>query len=178
MTSNVLSCSKCNIFAGVQYYLKDSKCLSLCSDGTFKGVDANGDTACLDCDSPCSTCAKTSSFCLSCSSNRLIVGQNACGTCPDGQFSDTSSTCALCDVNCKTCSTTADSCTSCGFSPLGYQLFLHTDSICYQSCPSGYYGDTTSKDCKVCDTSCNGCVNSATNCIKCSGSYFRKIGSN
>jgi proprotein convertase subtilisin/kexin type 5 len=132
MTSSILSCSKCNSFAGVQYYLSGNQCVSLCAVGTYQGIDSgNNLTTCINCTGSCSTCAGSGSYCTSCSSGNLIVGQNTCGSCPAGQWADTSSTCAYCSPNCKTCSGTSSTCTACAFTSLGYQLFLHSDNICY-----------------------------------------------
>lgn len=177
MANSILSCSTCNSFAGVQYYLSGTSCVSLCAAGTYQGLDSNNKTACISC-SGCATCAGSATFCTSCSSNHLIVGQNSCGSCPDGQWADSSTTCALCSPNCKTCSTSASTCTACAFSNLGYQLFLHSDHICYQTCPNNYYGNTGNSQCASCAASCDGCFSSNTNCINCAINNFRVIGSN
>lgn len=180
MNGSSLICSECNSFAGVQYYLQGNSCVSLCPAATFQGTDPGTSlTTCLSCTLPCKNCAGSATYCTSCDSGRLIVGQNSCGGCPAGQYADTTSTCALCSPNCKTCTTNSDTCDSCGFSNFGYQLFLHTDNICYQTCPWGYFGNSTTKECEGCSSTCDGCVNSGTNCINCaSASYFRVIGSN
>lgn len=89
--SNVLTCSTCNSFAGVQYYLSNSSCLSLCASGTYQGLDTlTNNYTCIACTSPCKTCAGSATYCTSCLTNRLIVGQNSCGSCPNGQFADSS----------------------------------------------------------------------------------------
>lgn len=148
MSGSTLSCSECTSFAGVQYYLESDKCVSLCPAGTFQGTDPdNSLTTCLPCTSPCENCAGSATYCTSCDTDYLIVGQNSCGDCPEGQYADGAHTCALCSPNCANCSTNADTCGKCGFSQLGYQLFLHTDDICYQTCPWDYFGNTTTKKC-------------------------------
>lgn len=178
MNNSVITCSQCTAFAGVQYYLSGNNCVSLCAPGTYQGKDATSQKeTCLNC-SGCATCAGSATYCTSCSSGRLIAGQNTCGNCPGGQWGDTATTCAYCSPNCKTCSLAANNCTACDFSSLGYQLFLHTDNICYESCPAGFFGNPGTKLCAACDGSCNGCVRSNTNCISCAGGHFRVIGSN
>lgn len=180
MSGSTLSCSECTSFAGVQYYLQGSKCVSLCPAGTFQGTDTNsGLTTCISCTLTCKNCAGSATYCTSCDSGHLIVNQNSCGNCPNGQYADSLKTCALCSPNCKACSSSFDTCDSCGFSSLGYQLFLHSDNVCYQTCPWGYFGNTNAKTCDSCSGTCDGCVSSSTNCINCaSSSYFRVIGSN
>lgn len=34
-------------------------------------------------------------------------------------------------------------------------------------CISGYYYDTVSSNCAICDSKCTSCVNNATNCLAC-----------
>ncbi len=57
-------------------------------------------------------------------------------------------------------------------------MYLHSDNFCYNSCPAGYFANSTNNQCMSCSNQCDGCTLSATNCIKCSLGKFKKIGSN
>jgi len=130
--------------AGVQYYLRDSNtCVSLCPNTTYTKLTPN--PICDGCNSNCATCLGTATYCTSCTTGRLIINQNTCGSCPNGQFnSATANLCSLCSPNCLTCSA-YDTCTGCPFNTMGVQTFKHSDSKCYDVCPSGFYGVISSK---------------------------------
>jgi len=161
----------------VPYFLNGTNCLLNCPSTKY------GDTStltCVGCTSPCLTCSSSPTYCLSCvASNYLAYGLNSCDTgCPSNQYIIPSTlTCGLCNTQCLTCSA-VDTCTSCGLTSTGLNLYLHIDAKCYQTCPSGFFGNTTTHDCVVCDGSCSGCTLSATNCLNCSGGNYRQIGSN
>ena len=134
----------------------------------------------MPCDDTCLTCKNTATYCLSCkNSNKLHYDTNSCDSnCPSGEYDAGNGLCALCDANCKTCSTAATHCDSCGIID-GIQYYKYSDNLCYSVCPNGYYGESDSLNCKICDSSCDGCSIIATNCIKCKDStYFIKVGSN
>ena len=57
-------------------------------------------------------------------------------------------------------------------------MYLHTDNSCYESCLSGYFGNSTINECMSCSSDCDGCTLAATNCIKCASGKFKQIGSN
>jgi proprotein convertase subtilisin/kexin type 5 len=135
----------------------------------------------MSCLSPCLTCSTSNSSCLSCTAgNYLIYGNQSCqaSQCPNGQFSSLGQNiCFLCSTNCATCSLTSANCTSCSLGNSGLYLYLHNDSMCYATCPTGYFGSLNPNNCTICHVSCNGCVGSSTNCINCAATYARNIGS-
>ena len=155
-------------------------CVSVCPNTTYPGADSSNlnKLSCVNCDGNCGTCLTYPTFCTSCTTNRLIINSNTCGSCPAGQYNSGTFTCGLCDPNCKTCSAIS-TCTDCPFNSIGHQTFRDlTDHKCYYPCPSGFYGDLSSRTCVDCHGSCQNCTNSPTNCIVCKANYFRKIGSN
>ena len=51
--------------------------------------------------------------------------------------------------------------------------YLQPSGGCKTTCPTGYYGDSSSKTCKVCNSACTICVDStATTCTSCSLNYY------
>ena len=179
--NSATACTGCNVVLGIAYYLQSniSSCVVSCPSGSYAD-SIHGQ--CMNCTSPCASCVNSDTYCLSCvASKYLVYGQNSCAnSCPDGQYVITGTyTCGLCSVNCKTCSGgNSSNCGSCGLASNGLQLFLYTDSRCYSSCPNGFYGSTTNYQCTGCDSTCDGCTLSSTNCIKCASNKFRLIGSN
>ena len=174
MPISTVECGSCTTVGGTQYYLSLTSCVSTCPSGFY------GDSTskiCTVCTSPCATCQGAATTCLTCSTDNLIYGTNACGACPGGQFDAGSNKCELCDSNCATCSALT-TCTSCGIKS-GLQTYLHSNNKCYATCPSGFFGEyTTAYVCSGCDGSCVGCSISSINCILCAPSNYRKIGSN
>ena len=84
-----------------------------------------------------------------------------------------------CDAKCLTCgSGNATHCLTCGLSTKGIRLFKHTDNYCYETCPTGFFGNSSTHVCDACDGTCDGCSLSATNCINCAANNYRQIGSN
>lgn len=78
-----------------------------------------------------------------------------------------------CITICETCSTTNTSeCYSCWQNIASIPEIFWYDYTCLQTCPSGYYGDTTTEQCTACPTECETCSD-ATTCLTCnmSGSY-------
>lgn len=180
MPTSTVECSACSSVAGTQYYLSSTSCVSICPSGEYGST--SGSPSCQSCTAPCATCSGSATTCLTCSTGVLEFGTNNCpATCPSGQYDAGSSKCALCDSNCLTCSTDAVTCDTCGIEA-GQQTYLHTDFKCYATCPHGNFGEVDGSGayvCSPCDSSCDGCSITSTNCINCaSSSYFRKIGSN
>ncbi|EAS00424.2 zinc finger lsd1 subclass family protein (macronuclear) [Tetrahymena thermophila SB210] len=76
------------------------------------------------------------------------------------------SKCQACDSSCKECQGTATNCTVCQ-----YTLMLNSQNKCVETCPKGYYQDTTTFQCVLCsDVNCNTC-NSSLVCTYCNSGY-------
>ena len=131
------------------------------------------------------TCANNlkeiSGTCDFCSNNTFkFVSNNTCiANCPNYYYADTvKHLCAQCDSSCLTCSGAyAENCTACSpTATLRYWLL----SMCWSSCPGGYYPNNTDSKCYLCPTelSCGNCtysgVGAAAVCTSCSyGNYFQ-----
>ncbi|EDK31890.2 hypothetical protein TTHERM_00143839 (macronuclear) [Tetrahymena thermophila SB210] len=122
---------------------------------------------CSPCSTSCQSCAINSTFCTSCLSNQFL--QN--GTCQN------------CPSNCLACSG-IQLCTQCApnfylnqllnecISSCSTGLFAY-NSTCVQTCPSGYFGNTTNNTCQQCDPTCLTCTQSSTQCTSCA--YYRQL---
>jgi len=75
-----------------------------------------------------------------------------------------------CTLPCKTCSDTVlTECLSC-YHDLGISTetyYLTTNKFCYSVCPDGYYEDTITLECELCNSLCKTCEISSTNCTSC-----------
>ena len=118
----------------------------------------------LACDSSCSACAGSSSFCTSCANNQLASGGRCIATCPSGSFS-ASGSCLTCHPDCATCSGGAfNQCSSC---PSSRPVL--TNGRCLPTCSKNQYFDATSSSCQTCDSSCSSCSGpGSNNCLACS----------
>ena len=82
---------------------------------------------------------------------------------------------AYCDLTCSTCiDPSINGCTSC---PPGTFLLLplgiSSNSTCNSTCSSGYYGDPSDNQCKICDSNCKTCNQSGSNfCTSCNSGVF------
>ena len=75
-----------------------------------------------------------------------------------------------CDPSCSSCS--GGSNTQCSSCNTGY--FLQPSSTnCSSTCPLGYYGNTTTSTCTLCDPSCTNCTGGANvQCTVCNLGYY------
>ena len=120
-------------------------CVSGCVDGQYEK-----DGACYPCDSSCQTCSNT----------------KKCDTCKNtNEFINAEGKCEACDVKCATCSGTSTTCLTCA---PGYKT-IHDETSgtieCVEGCSPGFYED--GDECKPCDSSCQTCLISATQCTSC-----------
>jgi len=76
-----------------------------------------------------------------------------------------------CDISCRTCKTSTINCTRCNLSEKYYKL-SDNPIICSNSIPYGYYADNLSESYKICDVSCETCVDTANKCLTCKSNYF------
>ncbi|KAF8067687.1 TNFR/NGFR cysteine-rich region family protein [Lyophyllum atratum] len=159
-TVNLAQCTGC--LPG--FVLSNGKCVDSCPSGTF--VSPQDNLTCTPCDSSCSTCAGSSTFCLTCSSNQLAAGGKCVSNCPSNTFSSSGS-CLTCHPDCASCSGSSfNQCSSC---PPGRPVLLN--GRCLPTCSKSQYFDPTSSSCQTCDTSCSSCSGSGpSNCLACSSS--------
>lgn len=120
----------------------------------------------LACDASCSSCAGSSTFCLTCANNQLASGGKCVSSCPSNSFSS-SGVCVACHPDCATCSGSLfNQCSSCPSN-----LPVLTNGRCLPTCSKSQFFDKTSSTCQSCDSSCSSCSGSGpSNCLACSGS--------
>ena len=153
------NCISCPPSLGTVLYLND--CISQCPNGYYNRTQ---DNSCQKCDSSCLQCVnQTVSDCTKCDDGLYVSG------IPFGA-------CLTCDFNCKTCNISSTNCTSCT-SPAYLNLI---DNTCENSCPDGYYKDSTNSTnpiCSKCDSSCSKCSGSgSSNCLTCNDGYYISAG--
>ena len=118
------------------------------------------------CDSSCSTCAGSSTFCLTCANNQLASSGKCVSSCPSDTFSS-SGACLTCHPDCASCSGSSfNQCSSCNTTRP-----VLTNGRCLPTCSQSQFYDTTSSTCQTCDSSCSSCSgNGPSNCLACSNS--------
>ncbi|KAK7059770.1 extracellular matrix protein FRAS1 [Favolaschia claudopus] len=144
------------------FFLSNGKCVESCPSGTF--VSPQDNLTCTACDSSCSTCAGSSTFCLTCASNQLASSGKCVSTCPSNTFSSSGS-CLPCHADCTTCSGASfNQCSSCSSSRP-----VLTNGRCLPTCSKTQFFDPTSSSCLPCDASCSSCSGSGpSQCLACS----------
>ncbi|XP_006463869.1 hypothetical protein AGABI2DRAFT_120662 [Agaricus bisporus var. bisporus H97] len=155
-------------------FLSDGKCVDSCPDGTF--VSAQDGVTCQKCDSSCSTCSGSSTFCLSCSSQTQLTFNGACvaaDSCPKSTFaSDSTTSCISCHPDCSECSDSGfNKCTAC---PTERPVLVN--GRCLSTCSKNEYWDSNANECKACDSSCGSCTGpGSSSCLSCSNANDRVL---
>lgn len=124
------------------------------------------------CNSSCTTCGRSSTFCLTCPNNQLASNGKCIPTCPSGTFSS-GGQCLTCHPDCTSCSGGAfNQCTAC---PANRPVL--SGGRCLPTCSKNQFFDTTSGACQSCDASCSSCSAAGpSNCLACAGSTQRLQG--
>ncbi|KAI0355123.1 hypothetical protein OH77DRAFT_345436 [Trametes cingulata] len=146
------------------FVLSQGKCVDSCPSGTF--LDPKDNVTCTACDSSCSSCAGSATFCLTCANNQLASNGKCVASCPSNTFSS-SGQCITCHPDCATCSGSSfNQCSSC---PADRPVL--TNGRCLPTCSKSQYFDKTSSSCQSCDASCSSCSGAGPgNCLACSNS--------
>jgi hypothetical protein len=125
------------------------------------------------CDSSCSTCSGSSTFCLTCSQNQLAFNGKcvAAKSCPKSTFPSTSS-CISCHPDCSDCSDAGfDKCTSCP-----PERPVLSNGRCISTCSKNEYWDSNANQCKSCDSTCGSCIGpGSSSCLSCSNANDRVL---
>ncbi|KAL8277969.1 hypothetical protein RQP46_009601 [Phenoliferia psychrophenolica] len=171
-TRSQLTCSAC--LAGS--YLSNGACVTSCPTGTTVSTDG------ATCDSKCSSCSLSSSYCTACAGSNQLSLNGTCitgSTCPAGYFSPsnttstTSSTCLACHPDCATCGPTFDTCLTCPSS----RPVKSSSGTCLETCSSSEYYDNAKGACVACSGSCTTCSGaSAGACLSCGPTATLKQG--
>ena len=173
-------CSACNSGYFLQPAPDDTSCLTTCQTGYWKDTTNH---VCTPCNAACEACLDgTHTQCSSCNSGFFLQPLPSTSTCldfcPQGYWGNTGShTCDTCSTACSGCTGASDTqCTDCN---PGYFLQpAPSATTCLNSCPPGYWEDTTNHICALCDTSCAVCLDGTnTRCSSCNPGYFLQQGS-
>ncbi|PBK76440.1 growth factor receptor domain-containing protein [Armillaria solidipes] len=150
-------------------FLSNGQCIDSCPTGTF--VSPKDNVTCTNCDSSCSTCSGSSTFCLTCPNNQLASDGSCVSSCPSGTFSSSGS-CLTCHPDCATCS--GSSFNQCSTCPSNRPVL--NNGRCLPTCSKSQYFDSTSSSCVSCHSTCSTCSGPNENeCLSCSSSdqYLR-----
>ena len=152
--------------------LHNGSCVNFCPDGTFTHVQ-DSVLICAKCDFTCLTCAGNATACTSCTSEYKHVPGRCVKKCGEGKYVDAEGLCHSCHPSCKNCNEGgASACTECAAKD-NQRLFLHKGE-CKASCPSGFFEEVASQECKPCDSTCDSCTGpSPSQCMSCSQGLFR-----
>lgn len=149
-------CVTCSTGSG--YFYANNTCYSPCPTGYY------GDTGtknCETCDPKCTACSTTVTTCSSCTtsgvSESFLTGTScvASSSCPAGTYPETTThVCTACNTSCSTCSITVNNCTACSSLP---SVLYYLSNVCYLNCPNGYYENTGTVQCTLCNARCTLC---------------------
>lgn len=117
------------------------------------------------CDSSCSSCSGTSTYCTACANlDQFSLNGTCVASCPMGFFSSTNATCLACHPDCATCGPTFDTCLTCPST----RPVLSSSGTCLQTCSSNQYFDHPTGSCVACSSSCETCSgNGSGDCLSC-----------
>jgi len=120
---------------------------------------------CIPCPPQCKECNSL----LECSQCefRFILQQGQCrASCQAGHYRTDDNQCRPCNSPCSTCRGNADHCVTCADS------YLEFNRTCVQQCPSGFWNETSQKQCLPCPRGCQDCSSQESQlglvCTKCS----------
>jgi hypothetical protein len=108
---------------------------------------------CIDCMSPCSSCAGAPDYCLSCTNGMLASSGKCVKKCPQGTYLSNKKACRPCHPDCKACKGPSYAeCSSCRKT-----LPVLKSGRCLASCSSNEFFNWTTWTCQKCDPSCATC---------------------
>lgn len=177
--SDISTCTECD----ANYFLHQLDtvlgCLNTCPEGYYHNrVSPWSCESCTDI-AGCYTCTDDPT-CLECIASKYLYtpyDTTSCiDSCPDGFYPDQSDAwiCRACTVieGCSKCDD-ASTCTECANS---YYLYDDSSTVtCLQSCPEGYYADSTfPSSCVECSTEIQDCYACSSNsiCTECSNNFY------
>lgn len=133
-----------------------TKCLS-CAGGFF-----NNAGLCQACSASCLTCAGAATTCASCAGGLLLQDGTCVASCSAGYILS-GLHCLSCGPGCGTCDT--NTCLAC------LPGYLTKHAACVSDCGTRYYQSSPTA-CDSCDSRCQTCSGSPTNCQGCMAGYF------
>ncbi|ELP90927.1 GCC2 and GCC3 domain containing protein, partial [Entamoeba invadens IP1] len=181
------------LFCSPGTYAVDSKC-ETCADMTFQNV--SGQVSCIQCDSSCFSCVKTTGKCILCKAGYELTTDGKCIICKEGTYSvSTNSTCIKCPEKCDKCVKETGVCTSCisGFKEIAHGVItecvqcssngncltcdtneVESLKVCVE-CINGYYLENNM--CNLCSniTNCEKCSTTQKECLMCSNDLVTSV---
>ena len=172
-SNNCLSCNSGNFLHPTPI----GECIASCPDGYWGDASTNTCQMCYQNTAnlalSCLTCdGGTSSSCLSCGPEAFLSGGKCLEVCSPTQWNDPmTGVCQECwqsaigpAYSCLTCLGGGPSqCSSCGSGTFLYPALL---GECLGACPAGYYGNTTTNTCELCEQDHS---NLTFSCVTCDG---------
>ena len=175
-SSQLATCTSCghDEAQGKTFSLKGTQCLEDCGSGFF----SDSGFLCSPCASSCFECRVRANACTVC--NPAIekpyadpITLQCYDECPSGTYLDSDKNqCLRCVSPCSTC-ISANQCLSCDRTDItNDQIFFYSSlKQCYEVCPNTAV-PTPSKNCEVCESPCETCLNSPKNCQSCVEGHF------
>lgn len=161
-------CTNC----ALGHFLYQTSCLTSCPIG-YWGNTAN--KICETCHEWCSVCTGPDPMsCTVCKGVALLsVSGHECSlTCDEGYWGNyETNRCDECHKSCSNCSGPGytDNCKACRNDAVKQP----DSSSCLFTCPNGYWADTLTNKCILCNEHCNVCTGpSSTECLVCSPGFF------
>ena len=170
--STATNCSSCSTGYYLQPSPDDTTCNNSCPSGFYGDASTN---TCIQCTTACTKCSDgTATQCSACNATYYLQPAphptTCTNTCPSGYYEVSSSnTCGQCTSPCSDCNSSATQCSSCVAT---YYLQPNGGTTCLQSCPAGYYEDSSTTLCGQCTSPCSNCSGSATHCSTCVATYY------
>ncbi|XP_021397203.2 proprotein convertase subtilisin/kexin type 5 isoform X2 [Lonchura striata] len=160
-------CTACTFSLFVLY---NGMCFKECPEGSYY-EEATKD--CQACNRTCQTCS-SSTICLTCRNGWILNHDGHCilpGYCsPTEYYLEEIQTCKSCHKKCFHCSgPTENQCLSC----VNKQYLLNR--TCVETCPDGYYADSTEGQCSACHSTCDTCTGKhSSQCLSCKLGWYRQ----
>ena len=150
--------------------LFNGTCINQCPENNYEAYyDEIWAPVCQNCSDNCHTCEQEADLCTSCPFG-YFLGETACVTdCESNQYRGMDSNgkvrCLTCSINCKSCSLVSTHCTACDATSPNRNALYEND--CIASCPTNYFPDPDTGECKRCESPCKECSGSKNKCTVC-----------
>ncbi|KAL4473929.1 hypothetical protein ABPG74_022793 [Tetrahymena malaccensis] len=161
-------CQKCN----QGYFLQNQKCTQTCQ--SVDGIGFYGDLStktCLQCDLSCQTCINKFPYtCSSCYDGFYLYVPKVVSNSSSSNTKINLGPCNSCPKQSLTCYFDSDKnliqSSSCN---VGYYLY---SNACITNCPNGFFANTKTNVCVMCNQACKQCLDSTVNqCSSCADGY-------
>jgi hypothetical protein len=134
------------------------------------------------CNEACLSCNNTGTVnvCFSCDpSLGFMLNNFSCyNNCRTGYgYTEDPALCVWCDLHCTSCYGLYDNCSTCVTTTNSVWksalYYNETDgyNVCVSNCPTGYFVNTTTNICELCDPVCLTCTKNETYCFSCLSGY-------